>query len=93
MVSARSKVIQSDSAVHLDLPAVRGVFDGTLNSIRNTISGTWQQNGNPSDLTFKRSDQILELASSANAQEAVSIQRGRTRLSRTLRPVFRSQER
>jgi len=56
-----SQVIQSGSAVHLELPAVRGGFDGTLNSIRNTISGTWRQNGNPSDLTFKRSDQILEL--------------------------------
>jgi pimeloyl-ACP methyl ester carboxylesterase len=56
-----SQVIQSGSAVHLELPAVRGGFDGTLNSIRNTISGTWRQNGSPSDLTFKRSDQILEL--------------------------------
>jgi uncharacterized protein len=56
-----SQVIQSGSAVHLELPAVRGGFDGTLNSIKNTISGTWRQNGNPSDLTFKRSDQILEL--------------------------------
>jgi uncharacterized protein len=56
-----AKITQSDSAVHLDLPAVRGIFDGTLNSIRNTMSGTWRQNDESTTLTFKRSDQILDL--------------------------------
>jgi pimeloyl-ACP methyl ester carboxylesterase len=56
-----SEVTQSDSAVHLDLPAIRGVYDGNLNTVRNTISGTWRQNGDSAALTFKRSDQILEL--------------------------------
>jgi pimeloyl-ACP methyl ester carboxylesterase len=56
-----SKVTQTDSAIHLELPAIRGTFDGTLNSVRNTMSGTWQQGDNPTPLTFKRSDQILEL--------------------------------
>jgi uncharacterized protein len=56
-----SKVTQSDSAVHLELPAIRGIYDGTLNTVRNTMSGTWQQGDNPTPLTFKRSDQILEL--------------------------------
>ena len=56
-----SQVTQSDSAIHLELPAIRGTYDGTLNSIRNTISGIWRQNGESASLTFKRSDQILEL--------------------------------
>ncbi len=56
-----SQVTQSDSAIHLELPAIRGTYDGTLNSIRNTISGIWRQNGESTSLTFKRSDQILEL--------------------------------
>jgi uncharacterized protein len=56
-----AKVIQSESAVHLDLPAVRAVYDGTLNGAKNTISGTWHQSGDSIRLDFKRSDQILEL--------------------------------
>jgi hypothetical protein len=56
-----SQVTQSDSAIHLELPAIRGTYDGSLNSIRNTISGIWRQNGESASLTFKRSDQILEL--------------------------------
>ncbi len=56
-----SQATQTDDAVHLDLPAIRGVFDGSLNTVRNTISGTWRQNGESTALTFKRSDQILEL--------------------------------
>jgi uncharacterized protein len=56
-----SKVTQSGSAVHLDLPTVRGIYDGTLNAANNSISGTWQQGGDPTPLHFKRSDQILEL--------------------------------
>jgi uncharacterized protein len=56
-----TKVTQSQSAVHLDLPAVSGVYDGDLNATNNLISGTWRQNGDPSPLNFKRSDQILEL--------------------------------
>lgn len=52
---------QSGSAVHLDLPAVRGVYDGDLSATSNSISGTWRQGGNPAPLNFKRSDQIPEL--------------------------------
>jgi uncharacterized protein len=52
---------QTGSAVHLDLPAVRGVYDGELSATRNFMSGTWRQGGNPTPLDFKRSDQIPEL--------------------------------
>ncbi len=56
-----AQVTQSQSAVHLDLPAVRGVYDGNLNPANNVLSGTWRQGADSSELTFKRSDQILEL--------------------------------
>jgi pimeloyl-ACP methyl ester carboxylesterase len=56
-----TKVTQSQSSLHLDLPAVSGVYDGDLNATNNLISGTWRQNGDPTPLNFKRSDQILEL--------------------------------
>jgi uncharacterized protein len=56
-----TQVTQSQSAVHLDLPAVRGVYDGNLNGANNVLSGTWRQGADSSTLTFKRSDQILEL--------------------------------
>jgi len=52
---------QSGSAVHLDLPAVRGGYDGDLSATNNSISGTWRQGGSPTPLNFKRSDQIPEL--------------------------------
>ncbi len=56
-----TNVTQKESAVHFDLPAIGGVYDGTLNAAKNTISGTWQQGGSSSALNFKRSDQVLEL--------------------------------
>jgi uncharacterized protein len=54
-------VAQSASALHLDLPAVRASYDGTLNTAKNVISGTWRQSGDSTALSFKRSDQILDL--------------------------------
>jgi pimeloyl-ACP methyl ester carboxylesterase len=56
-----ANVAQNESAIHFDLPAVRGVYDGTLNATKNAISGTLQQTGTSSALNFKRSDRILEL--------------------------------
>jgi uncharacterized protein len=54
-------VIQTESAVHFDLAAVNGIYDGTLNATGDLISGTLQQSGTSSALNFKRSDQIPEL--------------------------------
>lgn len=56
-----TNVTQKDSAIHFDLSAVQGVYDGTLNAAGNVISGTLQQSGSSSALNFKRSDQIPEL--------------------------------
>jgi uncharacterized protein len=56
-----TNVSQKDSAVHFDLPAVGGSYEGTLKAAKNAISGTWTQGENSTALTFQRSDQILEL--------------------------------
>ncbi len=64
-----SQATESDSAIHLELPAVHSTYDGTLNSVRNTITGTWRQNGEPTQLTFKRSDEILELRRPQNPKK------------------------
>jgi pimeloyl-ACP methyl ester carboxylesterase len=64
-----SQITQSDTAIHMELPAIRGTYDGEINSVRNSISGTWQQNGDSTPLTFKRSDQILELRRPQNPKK------------------------
>ncbi len=64
-----SQATESDSQIHLELPTVRSTYDGTINSVRNSISGTWRQNGDPTQLTFHRSDQILELRRPQNPKK------------------------
>ena len=56
-----ANVTEKESAIHFDLSAVHGVYDGTLNAAKNVISGTLQQSGSTSVINFKRSDQIPEL--------------------------------
>ena len=55
------KVRQKDAAFHFEIPVVTGVYDGTLNAAKTTITGSWTQNGIEQKLNFKRSDQLLEL--------------------------------
>ena len=55
------KVSQKEAAVHFEIPVVDGVYEGTLNTAKNVISGSWSQNGTQQKLDFKRSDQLLEL--------------------------------
>jgi pimeloyl-ACP methyl ester carboxylesterase len=50
-----------ESAFHLEIPAVAGAYDGTLNAAKNSLTGKWSQTGADADLTFTRSDQPLEL--------------------------------
>jgi len=45
---------------------VTGVYDGTLNAAKTTITGSWAQNGIEQKLNFKRSDQLLELVRPQN---------------------------
>jgi uncharacterized protein len=52
----------NESAIHFEIPAVAGVYDGTLNGAKNTLAGKWTQTGvDNQPLNFKRSDQPLPL--------------------------------
>jgi hypothetical protein len=53
-------VSQKESAFHFEIPAVEGVFDGTLNATQDTITGVWSGD-TKEKLEFKRSDKPLEL--------------------------------
>ena len=54
-------VTQKESAFHFEIPALAGLFDGTLNAAKNSILGEWSQSEIKEKLEFKRSDQPLEL--------------------------------
>lgn len=54
-------VSQKESAVHFEIPALAGTFDGTLNAAKNSINGVWSQSEIKEKIDFKRSDQPLEL--------------------------------
>ncbi len=57
-----TKVTQTGAAVHFEIPALGGEYNGTLNPARNLIVGSWSQTGaDQTKLDFKRSDQPLEL--------------------------------
>jgi pimeloyl-ACP methyl ester carboxylesterase len=60
------KVSQKDAAFHFEIPVVTGVYDGTLNATKSTITGSWTQNGIAQKLNFQRSDQLLELVRPQN---------------------------
>ena len=55
------KVSQKDATFHFEIPVVTGVYDGTVNAAKTTITGSWTQNGVEQKLNFQRSDQLLEL--------------------------------
>ena len=50
-----------ESAFHFEIPAVAGVYDGTLNAAKSSLTGKWSQTGADANLDFTRSDQPLEL--------------------------------
>jgi len=60
------KVSQKGAAFHFEIPVVTGVYDGTLNATKTTITGSWTQNGIEQKLSFRRSDQLLELVRPQN---------------------------
>ncbi len=49
-----SAVTVDDNKLHLELKAINGSYDGTLNG--DTIKGTWSQNGNTLPLDLTRGD-------------------------------------
>jgi pimeloyl-ACP methyl ester carboxylesterase len=54
-------VTLTESAFHLEIPALASAYDGTLNETKNAIAGVWSQPELKEKLDFKRSDQPLEL--------------------------------
>lgn len=55
-------VTLKDPIFHFEIPSVAGVYEGSLNSAKNAITGKWSQTSADNlPLDFKRSDQTLEL--------------------------------
>ena len=55
-------VVLKDATFHFEIPSVAGVYEGTLNTAKNTMAGKWSQTSADNlPLDFKRSDQTLEL--------------------------------
>ena len=55
-------VTMKDPIFHFEIPSVAGVYEGTLNSAKNAITGKWSQTSADNlPLDFKRSDQALEV--------------------------------
>lgn len=61
-----NKVTEKDAVFHFEIPVVNGVYEGTLIAAKNTITGTWTQNGVKQNLDFQRSDRLLELVRPQN---------------------------
>jgi uncharacterized protein len=55
-------VTLKDPIFHFEIPSVAGVYEGTLNTAKNALTGKWSQTSADNlPLDFKRSDQTLEL--------------------------------
>jgi pimeloyl-ACP methyl ester carboxylesterase len=54
-------VLQKERAFHFEIPALAGVYDGTLDAAKNIITGFWSQSDFKEKLDFSRSNQPLEL--------------------------------
>ena len=49
-----AKIAVEDRKVTLDVAAVRGSFEGTIDPAKNEIDGTWKQGGQALPLLFKK---------------------------------------
>ena len=63
------RVSQKINVFHFEIPVVQGVYEGTLNGAKSVITGTWTQGGITRNLTFQRSDQLLELVRPQNPKK------------------------
>jgi len=61
-----TKVSQKEAIFHFEIPVVNGVYEGTLNTAKSAMSGSWTQNDVTRDLKFQRSDQLLALVRPQN---------------------------
>ena len=82
------KVSQKDAGFHFEIPIVSGVYDGTLNTAKTAIAGSWTQNNVEQRLDFQRSDQLLELVRPQNPvkpypykEEEITFPNGKAKIS------------
>ena len=64
-----ANVSERSGKVKLELPAFNAEYVGTLSPDKNEINGHWSQNENLETLTFRRSDQVLELRRPQNPRK------------------------
>jgi hypothetical protein len=57
-----SGITTKDDNIRLEVKAVQGVYDGTLDEAGKKITGTWQQSGHSLPLTLERREGALETA-------------------------------
>jgi len=65
-------VTLTGGAVHLDVPAIRGTYDGMLSTNRQEITGTWSQ-GMPATLNFTRVERLDPPATFGEAEKTAVI--------------------
>lgn len=78
-----TKVSLKGNSFHFEIPGIPGLYDGTLNSSKNALSGNWTQNGVMQSLDFKRSDQVLELRRPQNPVKPYSYSEAEITFSNT----------
>ena len=61
-----TKVTQKETTINFEIPAVGGAYEGTINTAKDFITGTWTQSDVPQKLSFIRQDQPLDLARPQN---------------------------
>jgi len=57
-----SGITLKDNTVRLEVKAVQGVYDGTLDEAAKKMTGTWQQGGHSLPLTLERHEGAVEAA-------------------------------
>jgi hypothetical protein len=57
-----SGITFKDNTVRLEVKAVQGVYDGTLDGAAKKMTGTWQQNGHSLPLTLQRQEGTVAAA-------------------------------
>jgi len=60
---------EKGGALHFEIPAASGAYDGKLNAAKNELTGTWTQNGEQHALNFERSNRVLEARRPQNPQK------------------------
>lgn len=66
--------------VRLEIRKIGGSYEGTLNGAGTQIAGQWTQGGAALPLIFERTDKLPDLRRPQDPEEAVPVQRRRSRV-------------